>query len=89
MLFQLSVDYLYHQGSYPRTEPTVGQAHRIFFAREKLSTEIQLEFLTLLISKPRQQKKISAANFEIENRRVRNRQISLRATQVHFTRNSP
>ena len=44
---------MYHQGTYPRTEPTVGQAHRIFFARAKLSTEIQLEVLTLLISKPR------------------------------------
>ena len=32
------------------TEPTVGQAHRIIFARAKLSTEIQLEVLTLLIS---------------------------------------
>ena len=26
---------MYHQGTYPRTEPTVGQAHRIFFCTRK------------------------------------------------------
>ena len=25
---------MYHQGTYPRTEPTVGQAHRIFCTRK-------------------------------------------------------
>ena len=33
-------------------KPTVGQEHRIFFALAKLSTEIPMEVLTPLISKP-------------------------------------
>ena len=74
----VSEDEVQHRLTGSRIQkPTVGQAHRILFARANLSTEIPLAVLTLLISKPRYKFLLSTANFEIENRRVRNRQISL------------
>ena len=58
----------YHQGTYPRTEPTVGQAHRIFFHAQNSAQRFHWMFWhSCLDQQAAVEMLFSTAHFEIEN----------------------
>ena len=77
---------LYHQVTYPRTEPTVGQAHRIFFARANTQHRDSTGSSDTLDKQTAVKKNIFGSSFW--DRKSPCPKLA-NITQVHFTRNSP